>query len=103
MPIGVFAERIAAARRDQELLLTDSERRVLEDALLTQLARQIHERTVDARDLIARMNREMQRRRMSSGITVGVRWELSDALSDEHRGRRAGCSDATPPGSARTS
>jgi hypothetical protein len=40
---------------------------------------------VDARDLIARMNREMQRRRMSSGITVGVRWELSDALSDEHR------------------
>ena len=85
VPIGVFAERIAAARRDQELLLTDSERRVLEDALLTQLARQIHERTVDARDLIARMNREMQRRRMSSGITVGVRWELSDALSDEHR------------------
>ena len=61
MPIGVFAERIAAARRDQELLLTDSERRVLEDALLTQLARQIHERTIDARDLIARMNREMQR------------------------------------------
>ena len=85
VPIGVFGERIAAARRDQELLLTDSERRVLEDALLTQLARQIHERTVDARDLIARMNREMQRRRMSSGITVGVRWELSDALSDEHR------------------
>ena len=72
VPIGVFGERIAAARRDQELLLTDSERRVLEDALLTQLARQIHERTVDARDLIARMNREMQRRRMSSGITVGV-------------------------------
>jgi hypothetical protein len=85
VPIGMFGERIAAARRDQELLLTESERRVLEDALLTQLARQIHERTVDARDLVARMNDEMKRRRMSSGIAVGVRWELADALADEHR------------------
>lgn len=84
-PIGAFAERIAAARRDQEQLLTESERRVLEDALLAQLARQIHQRTVDARDLIARMNDEMRRRRMSSGITVGVRWELADGLADEHR------------------
>ncbi|HVH23504.1 MAG TPA: TIGR02680 family protein [Pseudonocardia sp.] len=85
-PAGAFGERIAAARRDQEQLLTESERRVLEDALLTQLARQIHERTVDARDLIGRMNTEMKRRRMSSGITVGVRWELADGLPDEHRG-----------------
>jgi uncharacterized protein (TIGR02680 family) len=85
-PVGAFGERIAAARRDQEQLLTESERRVLEDALLTQLARQIHERTVDARDLIGRMNTEMKRRRMSSGITVGVRWELADGLSDEQRG-----------------
>ena len=85
-PVGAFGERIAAARRDQEQLLTESERRVLEDALLTQLARQIHERTMDARDLIGRMNTEMKRRRMSSGITVGVRWELADGLPDEHRG-----------------
>ena len=84
-PVGAFAERIAQARRDQEQLLTESERRVLEDALLTQLARQIHERTVDARDLIGRMNAEMRRRRMSSGLTVGVRWELADTLADEHR------------------
>ncbi|MGH3821972.1 MAG: SbcC/MukB-like Walker B domain-containing protein, partial [Pseudonocardiaceae bacterium] len=84
-PVGAFGERIAQARRDQEQLLTESERRVLEDALLTQLARQIHERTVDARDLIGRMNTEMRRRRMSSGLTVGVRWELADALNDEHR------------------
>lgn len=84
-PVGAFGERIAQARRDQEQLLTESERRVLEDALLTQLARQIHERTVDARDLIGRMNAEMRRRRMSSGLTVGVRWELADALPDEHR------------------
>ena len=85
VPIGAFGERISAARRDQEQLLTESERRVLEDALLTQLARQIHERTVDARDLIGRMNTEMRRRRMSSGITVGVRWEIADVLVDSGR------------------
>jgi uncharacterized protein (TIGR02680 family) len=84
-PVGAFGERIAQARVDQEQLLTESERRVLEDALLTQLARQIHERTVDARDLITRMNTEMRRRRMSSGLAVGVRWELADTLGEEQR------------------
>ena len=87
MPIGVFGERIAAARRDQELLLTESERRVLEDALLTQLARQIHERTVDARDLISRMNgRDAAAVGCGRASPSGCSWELSDALSDEHRG-----------------
>ncbi|NKY24729.1 TIGR02680 family protein [Nocardia gamkensis] len=80
-----FATRIDAARRDQELLLTDAERRILEDALLTGLAQQIHERTSDARDLIARMGAEMKQRRMSSGNTIGVHWVLADSLSDAAR------------------
>lgn len=80
-----FAERIAAARADQELLLTDSERRILEDALLTGLAQQIHERTCDARDLIARMGTEMKQRRMSSGNTIGVHWVLADNLPESAR------------------
>ncbi|MFC9994851.1 SbcC/MukB-like Walker B domain-containing protein [Nocardia sp. NPDC127526] len=80
-----FAERIGAARRDQELLLTDSERRILEDALLTGLAQQIHERTSDARDLISRMGMEMKQRRMSSGNTIGVHWVLADNLSEPAR------------------
>uniref|UniRef100_UPI000A5EF0AE SbcC/MukB-like Walker B domain-containing protein n=1 Tax=Nocardia acidivorans TaxID=404580 RepID=UPI000A5EF0AE len=80
-----FAERIGGARRDQELLLTDSERRILEDALLTGLAQQIHERTGDARDLINRMGMEMKQRRMSSGNTIGVHWVLADALSEPAR------------------
>ncbi|MEC3956079.1 SbcC/MukB-like Walker B domain-containing protein [Nocardia sp. CDC153] len=80
-----FAERIGAARRDQELLLTDAERRILEDALLTGLAQQIHERTSDARDLIARMGTEMKQRRMSSGNTIGVHWVLADNLSEPAR------------------
>jgi hypothetical protein len=86
LPVGAFASRIAAARRDQQLLLSESEQRILEDALLTRLAQQIHDRTVDARDLIRRMNTEMRSRKMSSGKTVGVRWQLADHLDDEQRG-----------------
>lgn len=80
-----FAARIDAARRDQELLLTDAERRILEDALLTGLAQQIHERTSDARELISRMGAEMKQRRMSSGNTIGVHWVLADGLSEAAR------------------
>jgi uncharacterized protein (TIGR02680 family) len=85
LPVGAFSARIAAARRDQQLLLTESEQRILEDALLARLAQQIHERTVDAKDLISRMNSEMRSRKMSSGKTVGVRWLLADGLDDEQR------------------
>ncbi|NMN97851.1 TIGR02680 family protein [Antrihabitans stalactiti] len=83
--IADFADRIDRARREQETLLTDAERRILEDALLTGLAQQIHERTVDARDLIARMGAEMKQRRMSSGNTIGVHWVLADTLTDHAR------------------
>ncbi len=83
--VGQFAVRIGSARRDQELLLTDSERRILEDALLAGLAQQIHERTVDARELIARMGAEMRQRRMSSGNTIGVHWVLADHLDEQAR------------------
>ncbi|WP_239396058.1 TIGR02680 family protein [Frankia sp. CiP3] len=85
LPAAAFANRISAARRDQHLLLSDSEQRILEDALLTRLAQQIHDRTVDARDLIRAMNREMRERRMSSGKKVGVSWQMSDALDAEQR------------------
>lgn len=84
-PLADFAARVASARGDQELLLTDSERRILEDALLTGLAQQIHERTRDARELIAKMGAEMKKRRMSSGNTIGVHWLLADDLSDSAR------------------
>jgi uncharacterized protein (TIGR02680 family) len=85
LPVAAFSARISAARRDQQLLLTESEQRILEDALLARLAQQIHERTVDAKDLIRAMNAEMRSRRMSSGKTVGVRWLLADGLDDEQR------------------
>lgn len=86
LPVAVFAQKISAHRRDQDELLSESEQRILEDALLTRLAQQIHDRTIDARDLIQRMNTDMRRRTMSSGTTVGVSWLLADHLDDEQRG-----------------
>ncbi|MFH8473162.1 TIGR02680 family protein [Streptomyces sp. NPDC018000] len=85
LPAAVFAGRIAAARHDQQMLLSEAEQRILQDALLTRLAQQIHERTLDARDLIRGMDREMRARRMSSGTTVGVAWQLADHLDDTQR------------------
>jgi uncharacterized protein (TIGR02680 family) len=84
-PVAQFAERIAAERRDQEQLLTEAEQRVFEDALLGQLAGQIHRRTIEARDLVASMDTQMRARRMSSGLTVGVGWRLADDLDPEQR------------------
>jgi uncharacterized protein (TIGR02680 family) len=84
-PVAHFAERIAKDRHDQEQLLTDTERRIFEDALLTQLARQIHHRTIESRDLVESMDRAMRARRMSSGLTVGVGWQLSDELDADQR------------------
>ncbi|WP_371578292.1 TIGR02680 family protein [Streptomyces sp. NBC_01314] len=85
LPVAAFAQKISSHRRDQAELLSESEQRILEDALLTRLAQQIHDRTVDARDLIRRMNTDMRRRKMSSGTTVGVSWLLADHLDDEQR------------------
>ncbi len=84
-PVAHFAQRITRERADQEQLLSDAERRVLEDALLTQLARQIHQRTVESRDLVKSMDTQMRARRMSSGLTVGVGWQLADDLDADQR------------------
>jgi hypothetical protein len=84
-PVAHFAERIARERRDQEQLLTEAEQRVFEDALLGQLAGQIHRRTIEARDLVDAMDGQMRARRMSSGLTVGVGWRLSDDLDPDQR------------------
>jgi hypothetical protein len=84
-PVAHFAERIVRERRDQEQLLTEAEQRVFEDAMLGQLAGQIHQRTIESRDLVAAMDTHMQARRMSSGLTVGVGWRLADDLDPDQR------------------
>ncbi|MBQ0866346.1 TIGR02680 family protein [Streptomyces sp. RK75] len=84
-PVADFARRLAEQLADQNVLLEDKERTVLEDGLLTGLAEQIHDRTVAARDLVRSMDADTRSKPMSSGTTVGINWVVSDALTDSQQ------------------
>ena len=84
-PVAQFATRIAERAADQGVLLEDRERKVLEDELLTELAQQIHDRVLAARDLTRDMNADTRSKPMSSGIAVGIRWAQSDRITDRQR------------------
>jgi uncharacterized protein (TIGR02680 family) len=84
-PIGSFAARLKEHIEDQSMLLEARERTLLEDALLKQLAQQIHARTRDARDLVATMDADTRSRPMSSGTAVGIRWVTADKITDSQR------------------
>jgi hypothetical protein len=84
-PIGSFAARLKEHIEDQSMLLEARERTLLEDALLKQLAQQIHARTRDARDLVATMDADTRCRPMSSGTAVGIRWVTADKITDSQR------------------
>lgn len=84
-PVAEFGRRLAEQVADQRVLLEDRERTVLEDALLTGLAQQIHTRTLDARDLVRDMDADTRAKPMSSGTTVGIHWVQSDGLTEEQR------------------
>jgi hypothetical protein len=82
---AAFAHKLAARRREQEALLTVREREVFEDALLSAMCRQLNTRTTAARDLVRQIDRAMRERKMSSGKTVGISWELQGDLSSEKK------------------
>ncbi|THV41176.1 TIGR02680 family protein [Glycomyces buryatensis] len=95
-PVVYFADRIRAQLREQEALLSEAEQRVLEDTLLTELALQIHDRVIDARDLVRDMDKHMRTRKMSSGLTVGVSWTLDDKRIDDEQRKIAAIFDSAP-------
>jgi hypothetical protein len=84
-PIGRFAAHLKEHIEDQSLLLEARERTLLEDALLKQLAQQIHARTRDARDLVSTMDADTRSRPMSSGTAVGIRWVTADKITDSQK------------------
>jgi hypothetical protein len=84
-PVATFARRVAERAREQGVLLEERERTVLEDELLTGLARQIHGRVLAARDLVRGMNADTRSRPMSSGTAIGIRWVHSDRIDDRQR------------------
>jgi hypothetical protein len=84
-PVAEFAGRIAERAADQGVLLEDKERKVLEDELLSALAKQIYDRVIAARDLTQDMNSDTRSKPMSSGIAIGIRWAQSDKITDLQR------------------
>jgi hypothetical protein len=63
-------------------LLEQREKTVLEDALLTALAQQIHERVLAARDLVAAMDADTRSKPMSSGTVIGIGWIRAEGLGE---------------------
>jgi hypothetical protein len=84
-PVSAFARGVAERAQEQGVLLEDRERTVLEDELLTSLARQIHSRVAAAKHLVRGMNADTRSKPMSSGTTIGIRWVQSDKIDDRQR------------------
>lgn len=81
--VAAFADQLATQRVEQESLLTQRERALFEDALLTSVCGQIHARTQATRELVSTMDAEMRARRLSSGQTVGVAWRADDTVGPD--------------------
>jgi uncharacterized protein (TIGR02680 family) len=81
--VAAFADQLATQRTEQESLLTQRERALFEDALLTSVCGQIHARTQATRELVSTMDTEMRARRLSSGQTVGVAWRADDTVGPD--------------------
>ncbi|MEZ0075383.1 SbcC/MukB-like Walker B domain-containing protein [Planotetraspora sp. GP83] len=84
-PVAGFARRVAERAEEQGVLLEERERRVLEDELLAGLAQQIFDRVFLAKDLVKGMDADTRSRPMSTGTTVGIRWVVSDKVTDAQR------------------
>jgi uncharacterized protein (TIGR02680 family) len=82
-PLAPFAETLGRDFAEQRALLSERERQVFEDTLLDSLGRQLHERIVEAREQLVRMNASLRRRSTSSGLRVQLRWSLLDNASPE--------------------
>jgi len=80
---AAFARKIAEDVENQGVLLEERERTVLEDSLLTALARQIHSRVLAAKDLVAAMDADTRSKPMSSGMAIGISWVRSDKRTEQ--------------------
>ncbi|ETK37733.1 TIGR02680 family protein [Microbispora sp. ATCC PTA-5024] len=84
-PVAAFARRVAERAEEQGVLLEERERRVLEDELLAGLSQQVFDRVMLAKDLVKGMDADTRSRPMSTGTTVGIRWVVSDRVTDDQR------------------
>ena len=84
-PVAVFAGRLADQVAEQSAYLSAQERTVFEDALLSALVDQLHQRTQAARELVHGMNGVLVRHRTSSGLTVSLSWPPLEGPGEERR------------------
>ncbi len=73
---------------ERELVLSEKERKVFEDFMLGEVGAELHQRLAAAVEQIDRMNAEVLRRPMSTGMQMRFRWELAEDANDELRAAR---------------
>jgi uncharacterized protein (TIGR02680 family) len=84
-PIGILAERLAAAvARDAELL-TERERRLFEEHVLGDLGESLRARRQQSEELVTEMNSLLRGVTTSQGIAVALRWALRDDVAADAR------------------
>ena len=84
-PIGVLAQRLAAAVARDADLLTDRERRLFEEHILGDLGESLRARRLEADELVTEMNNQLRGVSTSQGIQVQLRWNLRDDVSADAR------------------
>ncbi|MEZ6093451.1 MAG: TIGR02680 family protein [Pirellulaceae bacterium] len=65
----------------RQLILDENERKIIENHLIGEVASKLNEQIQDAHQLVDQMNVEIQRRPMSTGMTLKFDWKPDDELS----------------------
>ena len=74
-PLDSFRQALADEVRARERVLAAREREVIENHLLGEVALHLHERLREAEELVLEMNRELEERPMSTGMTLRFTWQ----------------------------
>lgn len=65
----------------RQLVLDEREREIIENHLIGEVATKLHEQIHDALELVEKMNAEIQKRPMSTGMMLKFDWKPDDTLS----------------------
>lgn len=83
-----LAQTLGDEIASRERILDEQEREILENHLITEVARHLHERIRDGERLVREMDQEIQSRPLSTGMSFRFKWEpISDPGLTEARRR----------------
>jgi hypothetical protein len=86
--VDQLADRLDEEVEAHERVLSERERQIFEEFLLGEVGSELHRRMHEAAELVARMNREVACRPMSTGMQMRFRWELAEDASTDLRAAR---------------